>query len=110
MFSGSAECAIALGTVAPDPFADARCGNTWPHLVDHSCAVAMRDHLRIGHAVAEGVPPLLDVAGIDAGCEEPDSDFAIARHQVREFRDLQHFPGRALPLIPSCSHRKPPSR
>ena len=69
--------------------------------------VVLAEAQKAGYAEAD---PTFDVAGIDAGCEEPDSDFAIARHQVREFRDLQHFPGRALPLIPSCSHRKPPSR
>ena len=67
VYSGRAERPVRLRAVAPDASADPVGGHAFSDEVDVSRTVAVRDHARIRHAVAEGGLSLLDVAGIDAG-------------------------------------------
>jgi hypothetical protein len=71
IFRGRAEWAVRLRAVAPDAAADPVGGNAFSNEIDVSCTVAVRDDARVGHAVAERVLSLLDVAWIDARRDHP---------------------------------------
>ena len=62
--------------------------------IDVARTVAMWDHTRVRHAIAEGVLPLLDVAWIDARRYHPYTHFPGTGSGIGHLADLQYLPRR----------------
>src|SRR4029078_3994335 len=73
-------------------------------LVDHAGAVAVRDDARVGHAVAEGIVALLDVAGIDPRGGDADAHLAGGGRWIVHLADHEDGERGALALVPGCFH------
>jgi hypothetical protein len=101
---GCAERPVALRAVAPHALAQPRGRHPRAHLVDGARAVAVRDHARARHAVAERILALLDVARVDARAGHAQAHFAGAGLRVGHFADHQHVACGALSFVPGCDH------
>lgn len=64
-------------------------------------ATTMRNHPRIRHADAKGVRALFDIARIDAGGRDANTNFTSRRNRVRHLADHQYFARRPLFFVPS---------
>ena len=98
---------IGLRAVHPDALADPGRIGALPDRVDHPGAVAVRDHARERHPVAQPVAALLRVAGVDARQAQTDPDVARAGLWRRQVPDLQDLRSRSGLLVPRRAH--PPS-
>src|SRR5205823_5128433 len=57
-----------------------------------------------GHAVAEGIAALLDVAGIHPRGSDADADLAAGRQRIVHLTDDQHLARGALAFVPDSFH------
>lgn len=78
------------------------------HTVDDNGPIAVRNYARKWHPYAEGVLPLLHVAGIDAGGMNPDAHLPIGRHVIRHFAKDEDLAGRSLSLVADGLHLTTP--
>jgi uncharacterized OsmC-like protein len=68
---------LVAGEVNPDPIADGKVLNTVTDCVNDTCTVLVRSHLREGRrCTGTGANPGLPVRGVDAGCDDADTDLA----------------------------------
>src|SRR4029077_3873514 len=81
--------------------------DTLAHEIDVARTVAMWDHTRVRHAIAEGVLTLLDVAWIDARRYHPYTHFPGTGSGIGHLADLQYLPRRSLLFVPRCAHLEP---
>jgi hypothetical protein len=79
-------------------------GNSRAELVDQTGTVAVRHNARIGHADAEGVLPLLEVARVDARGHDPDAYFAATWLRLVQIADDEDVPCRPLSFVPDSLH------
>ena len=110
---GGAEGPVGLGAVDPDALSGPGRVDAVADRVDDARPVAVRDHPRIRHPVADPVAALLRVPGVDARDSDADANLARSRLGVGHLADLQHLRRRARPLVPSCEHpphARPPLR
>src|SRR6266480_3718192 len=106
----SAERAIGLRPVAPHALADSRARDALPDAVDGPRSIAVGNHARERHAVAESVLTLLDVTRIDSGCSDPDTHLAWLRLRVGQRADDKDVSGWTLLFVPRGVHPARPLR
>src|SRR5205823_10359605 len=100
----SAERAIGLRPVAPHALADSRARDALPDAVDGPRSIAVGNHARGRHAVAESVLTLLNVTRIDSGCSDPDTHLAWLRLRVGQRADDENLSGWTLLFVPRGVH------
>ena len=104
IFGGSAHpAAVALAVIEPDAVAEPRFVHARADLIDHSCAVAVRDDPRIFHAVL-ATATAVAIRGVDAGGVQADAQLAKPGFGCREFADGQDLGDGALPVVPDGAH------
>src|SRR3989442_15115354 len=105
-----AERAMGLRPVAPHALADSRARDALPDAVDGPRSIAVGNHARERHAVAESVLPLLNVTRIDSGCSDPDTHLAWLRLRVGQRADHENLSGWTLLFVPRSIHPPRPLR
>src|SRR2546428_11294491 len=105
-----AERAMGLRPVAPHALADSRARDALPDAVDGPRSIAVGNHARERHAVAESVLSLLNVTRIDSGCSDPDTHLAWLRLRVGHRADHQNLSGWTLLFVPRGVHPARPLR
>src|SRR5436190_12060638 len=110
VFGSRAEGPVRLRAVTPDALAHPVSRDTLANEIDVARTVAMRDHTRVRHAIAEGVLPLLDVAWIDARRYHPYTPFPATGSGIGHLADLQYLPRGSLLFVPRCAHLEPHCR
>src|SRR5690349_6619091 len=106
-FGGGAKRAFPLPVPHPDSFANPRFRNAITDLIDHPCAVAVRDDSWIGD-FSGGALPRLDVRRIDPRHGEPDANLAGAWMRGVDVADLKDVASRAVAFVVSRFHEAPP--
>jgi hypothetical protein len=96
--------AIRLGPETPDGPSNPFPRNAAADLINMPRSVAVRNHARIGHAIAKCIQAFLDIAWVDSGCGNANANLSGRGNRVRHLPNRQNFPGRALLFIPSCPH------
>jgi len=93
-----------LGPVTPDGTSDPFSRNAVADLINLARAITVRNDARICHAVPKCVLAFLDIAWIDPGCGNANTNLLRRGNRIRHLSDRQYFPGWALLLVPRCLH------
>jgi hypothetical protein len=71
---GGTEGAIGLGSVTPHGTPQPLRRNAVAYSIYMSGSITVRDDARIRHAVAKRILAFLDVARVDSGCSDPNTN------------------------------------
>src|SRR5581483_7128247 len=93
---------VALAVVQPYAFADPALRHHRSNPVDHTGAVAVRDHSRI---LSRNSPPAaISIRRIDARGLQTHAHFPGSRLRRGQLSLHDYFIRRTLPVIPNCPH------
>src|SRR5947208_16810387 len=95
---------MGLRPVPPPLLADSRAPDALPNAVDGPRPIAVGNHARERHAVAESVLSLLNVTRIDSGCSDPDTHLAWLWLRVGQRANDENLSGWTLLFVPRGVH------